>query len=194
MEPMMRIATTTTKTMREAPAEPEALSEAIEAERRTIAHLRERLAGRHDEVDETNLGRSLQRISEYLRLAQAFDEAFAAKDEAIEIWRKYGRKKAILLASFQRAVILHYAEHHEQALEEMTRLIDSLDDETGMYRDVFLEARARCLWEMGCSEDAHRDLAIVLDIRERRGKAQPIESTRELIARMSSNGDRTSKD
>lgn len=172
---------------REHAEDPAALKNGIEAERDAVALLREQFAAEASEENRARLGRHLQRLSEYLRLDGAYDEALGLKDEAIETWRVLGRNKAYFLSRLQRAIIVLDAGSVDEAVGTLEGLLEALDDETRIfYEDFVREAYARGLWHAGRRREACRQMERVLDMRAARGHSGHVEDTRARLERMRS--------
>lgn len=181
----MRLTTHYDDQLFERPDDPDQLREAIAAEREDLANLRAALQAESNELDRTRLGRTLNRLCDYLRLNDEPDAAREAGREALAIWKELERRKAAFLARLRLAKVERRAGAPADALDILADLIDSADDdELSIYRDFALEARALCHCGCGSTEDALADLDRALELRVERGSKRQIEATRRLIERV----------
>lgn len=166
---------------------PETLADALPKERKTVAKMRELALEDPSELNVSHLGREASRLADHLLLAEELDEALRLKEEAIGVWRKLDRPKAIYLAELDAAEIVFELGRHDEALAEIDRLVEmSAAESFGVYRDFALELRARCLARCERAKEACEDLDEALELRRERGNARQIEETerlRKLIAR-----------
>ncbi len=162
---------------------PKRLIEAVDQEQRTVRKMRQLAAHEPTEANLSHLGRELSRLADHHMLADEAEAALPLKDEAVEIWEKLGRPKAVFLAELDAAEITFELGRHDQALDQLHRLVTrSGDDPLAVYRDFALELRARCLARMGRTEQARADLKQALAIRNARGNARQIAHTERLLA------------
>lgn len=154
----------------------------------TTAALRPLLAAEPTTENSAHLGRALQKLSEAQRLAGSFDEARAAKEEAIDIWQDLGRAKAHFLCRLKLAMIDHQAGQFERAATALEALEDELDQGFEMYTDFLAEARARCYHALGRRDEALTQIRRALAVRLARGNPRHIEVTRNIEAIITSGG------
>jgi tetratricopeptide (TPR) repeat protein len=162
---------------------PKKLAAALPKERKTVETMRELALDDPSELNVSHLGREASRLADHLLLADELDEALRLKEEAIGVWRKLDRPKARFLAELDAAEIVFELGRHDEALDELDRLVEASEDEAfGVYRDFALELRARCLARCARVDDARADLDEALALRRERGNARQIEQTERLVA------------
>ena len=179
----MRLATHFDDRLRERADSEEALRGAIAEQRRDLEAIRARLADAPGELERSRLGRTLNRLSEYLHLAGEYDEACELCEEAIATWRDLGRDRAMFLARLRRADIAMAAGDLEEALDETDALVDAAGDEPfAIYRDFALELRGRVRANLGEVDDAVADLERAYERRADEGRDRLADRTERLLA------------
>ena len=178
----MRISTSFDEQLREQALCADPLEEAIASGRDDLATLREKLRKSPNELDRTRLARVLNRLSDHLRLADQLDDALAYSDEAIEIWRSFGRERAAYLAQLRRAKILFRSSRGTEGLSEANALVEQADAPPfEIYRDFALQLRGRIHAGEHDFGAAVADLEEALEIRRRRGRQRLVERTERLL-------------
>lgn len=167
--------------LREIPTDADLLARALGACEHDIRLLRQMVHDDPSELNTTRLGRVLQRYGEYLRLAGRGPEALQAKDEAIEIWAKYGRQRAHFLARMQRATIQAEGGTPELAITALQELGTELDPKTMLYADFLQESLGRAYLASHLPEKAIEHLESALELRQKKGNQRHIDHTLELL-------------
>ena len=169
-------------------ADPDEVESALERHRITVERLRELAADSPgDESAQADLGRSLGRLAELAKLAEAWDEARTAREESVQIWRTLGRDKACVLGELQSALYLHLEgdEHAAHARFDMLEGMMQLPD-FAMYRDFYWEYRGTAFAREGAADRAINCFEKALQLRLERGNARQIEETEILLTRVRS--------
>lgn len=180
----MRLETQFDDNLRERADDEQQLRAAIEKERRDMQSLRDELAENPETLDRTRLGRTLNRLSEHLKLADEYDEACNLCEEAIAIWQDLGRDRAVFLARLRRAEIEAVRGHLDAAIDEADALVEATDDEPfAIYRDFALECRGRVRAMAGETEAGLADLERALERRHDEGRDRLAERTEQLLER-----------
>lgn len=160
----------------------ETLREAIRSQRDDLETLRETLRKAPSELERTRLGRTLNRLSTYLRLTDECDEACAYCEEAIDIWRDLGRDRATFLARLRRAALDVRRGAFAEAEDRLDALVDEAADEPfTVYRDFALELRGRLHARAGRPEQAIADLELALEFRREDGRDRLVAQTERLL-------------
>lgn len=152
----------------------------------TLENLRRRFEETPTDALHADIGRALQRLSEWKRLAGDYPEALVLKDEAIAVWAALGREKARTLTQLQKAETQHLAGDPVSAYKRFDHLIPRLksNDELSVYLDFAYEWLARCQIRDGRILEALDSMSECLVLREQRGNAAQLAYTRELVERM----------
>lgn len=162
--------------------DPDILRQALAKEPVTVEAMRRLVAEDPSELNLSHLGREASRLADHLLLAGKPDEALPLKEEAVEIWRRLGRRKAEFLARLRAAEIVFELGRREQALEALGELLgEAQAPPVDIYRDFVLEARGRLLARRGMPEEARRDLQKALELRRERGSQKQVEETEQLL-------------
>jgi tetratricopeptide (TPR) repeat protein len=164
----------------------EGLVASIARQELTLVNLRRRFEENPTDTLNADIGRAIQRLSEWKRLAGDYQEALALKDEAIAVWAALGREKARTLTQLQKAETQHLAGDPESAYKRFELLIPRLTsiEEFSLYLDFAYEWLARCQIRDGLVLEALDSMSQCLVIREERGNASQLAYTRELVERM----------
>lgn len=178
----MRITTHVDSSFRERPDDPERLEEARRDKKRDLASLRENLEEERDELNVTRLGRTLNRLSEYAKLAGDLEEALTYGREAADIWKELDRNRAAFLARLRCVECRFFRGDDRNALERLDDLVEQTEDEPfEIYRDFALEVRGRCRCADARTEAGSADLQRALEIRRERGNDRLVEQTRHVL-------------
>lgn len=178
----MRLETYVDETFCEQPCCEQTLREAIRSQRDDLETLRETLREDPSELERTRLGRTLNRLSTYLRLDDDCDEAREYCEEAIDIWRDLGRDRATFLARLRRAAIDVRRGRFDEAERQVDDLVDeAADDPFTVYRDFALELRGRLHARAGRAEQATDDLDRALEFRRNDDRDRLVQQTRRLL-------------
>ena len=179
----MRLPTHFDDRLRERADSEEALRQAIDEQRRDLEAIRARLADAPEQLERSRLGRTLNRLSEYLQLAGECGEACELCDEASAVWRDLGRDRAVFLARLRRADVAVAAGDLDDALDEADALVDAAGDEPfAIYRDFALELRGRVRANLGEVDAAIEDLERARERRADEGRDRLVERTERLLA------------
>ena len=180
----MRLTTHIDVSFRERADDPERLAEARREKRADLEELRASLAETSDELEVTRLGRVLNRLSEYAKLAGDDEQALEYGREALEIWRDLDRDRAAFLARLRCVEIQFFLGERDEALGGLDALVERTQSERfEVYRDFALVLRGRCRCAAGELEDGRSDLEQSLEIRRDRGNDRLIEHTRSILER-----------
>lgn len=169
--------------------DPDVLASSIDRQKLTLENLRRRFDDARDDTTlHADIGRALQRLSEWERLAGRYDAALEHKDEAITVWAALGREKARTLCQLQKAETQHLAGEVDAAYKRFELLILRLksNEELSMYLDFAYEWYARCLMRDGRIAEALDAMSECLVLREARGNPAQLARTRDLVERMAS--------
>lgn len=170
----------------ERPDEPDVLEAAVERQTKTLENLQRRYDESPTEALHADVGRALQRLSEWKRLQGDYQEALRLKDEAITVWAALGREKARTLTQLQKAETQHLAGDKDAAYTRFEFLIPRLksNEELSVYLDFAYEWLARALMRDGRVSEALDAMSQCLLVREQRGNPEQLEHTRALVERM----------
>jgi tetratricopeptide (TPR) repeat protein len=178
----MRITTHVDSSFRERPDDPERLEEARRDKERDLASLRESLEEERDELNVTRLGRTLNRLSEYAKLAGDLDEGLDYGREAVDIWEELDRDRAAFLVRLRCVECRFFRGERREALDALDEMVERAEDEPfEIYRDFVLEVRGRCRCADARIEAGSTDLQNALEIRRERGNDRLIEQTRHVL-------------
>jgi tetratricopeptide (TPR) repeat protein len=178
----MRLETYVDETFCERARCEETLREAIRSQRDDLETLRETLRTDPSELERTRLGRTLNRLSTYLRLTDECDRACEYCDEAIEIWRDLGRERATFLARLRRAALDIRREAFAEAERRLDELVEEAADEPfAIYRDFALEFRGRLHARRGRREQAVEDFERALELRRNDGRDRLVQQTEHML-------------
>ncbi len=178
----MRLQTRVDARFCEQPVDAQKLRRAIREQRDELRTLRERLRGEPSELERTRLGRTLNRLSRYLRLDDACQEAGELCREAIDIWEALGRERAAYLARLRLAAIEMRAGRLDEAHRRADRLVDEASDPPyGIYRDFALELRGRIHARRNEIDRALEDLRAALEFRRDEQRTRLVERTERVL-------------
>jgi tetratricopeptide (TPR) repeat protein len=165
----------------------EDFEKAIERQVKTVENLRRNLEKNETEQAKADLGRAVQRLSEWYRWTEQWNESLKLKDEAIAIWAELGRERARTLVLLQKALTQHFAGDKEAAYTRFDLLLSRLNhvEELQSYLDFAHDWRARCLARDGRFEEAKADMEEALKLRTQRGNEPHIQETRRLLDSLS---------
>lgn len=133
-----------------------------------------------------DLGRALQRLSQYCYYLQEYTEALDLKNEVLTIWQAMRREQAICLVRLQRARVLDALGQDQAALQVLQELrqATSTDSRLRFYHDFVLEALAIYYVRRAYPQAAASLLEETLEIRRQIGNAEMIQSTEALLKRV----------
>ena len=162
------------------------LAASIERQQKTLDNLQRRFSEAPTDALQADVGRALQRLSEWKRLAGDYADALRLKDEAISAWAALGREKARTLCQLQKAETQHLMGDGEAAYKRFELLIQRLksNEELEVYLDFAYEWYARCLMRDGRVAEALDAMSACLVVREQRGNPTQLAHTRDLVERM----------
>ncbi len=95
-----------------------------------------------DDLSRADLGRALQRWSEYLRFARRLDESVEAKERALAIWRELDRPKAAFLVRLQLALIARETSTVGDPFDELRAELNA-DSKLEPYRKILEDFSGR---------------------------------------------------
>lgn len=174
--------------LRERAVDEESLRSAIASAREDLEALRARLERADDELDRTRLGRVTSRLADYLSLAGDHDEARRLCQEAVEIWRSFGRERATFLARLRRAANEFRSGRLGAALRSAETLVEEAEEAPfELYRDFALELQGRIRAARGEIDDGCADLRRALALRRERDRGRLVERTESLLERIEEN-------
>lgn len=174
--------------LRERAVDEERLRSAIASAREDLEALRDRLEHTDERLDRTRLGRVTSRLADYLSLAGDHEEARRLCDEAIEIWRSFGRERATFLARLRSAAIEFRSGRLGAALRRAETLADEAEEAPfEIYRDFALELRGRIRGARGELGEGRADLRRALTLRRERDRGRLVERTESLLERLEKN-------
>jgi len=158
----------------------------VARQEKTVANLRRALEANPTELLQADLGRALQRLSEWYRWQGRYEESLPLKDEAIGIWAELKRDRARTLVQLQKALTLHLAGDKESAYTRFELLFPRVTgrEELQNYLDFAHEWRGLCYARDGKFDEALSDLQEALRLRIERGNQSHIEETQVIVDRL----------
>lgn len=169
--------------LRERFADPSAGEELLRHALGELQAYREEFERTGDPVARSNIGRWMQRASEYARLCGEMERALELKDGAVEIWKATDRPRAQFLVELQRALVLAELEHAD-AESEMDRLRDQMKGEDTLepfYLGFWLEYDARRRMWSGDLDGARDALVRALAFRTEHRAQRIVARTKQAI-------------
>lgn len=158
----------------------------IARQEKTVANLRKSFEANPTELLQADLGRAVQRLSEWYRWQGRYDESLPLKDEAIGIWAELKRERARTLVQLQKALTLHLAGDKESAYTRFELLFPRVTgrEELQNYLDFAYEWRGLCYARDGRIDEALSDLRCALSLRKERGNQGHVEETQSIVERL----------
>lgn len=158
--------------------------EQVLRQEKTVANLKIRYEATPSENLLADVGRAVQRLSEWYRWQGKYRESLELKDEAITIWAELKRERARTLVQLQKALTMHLAGERDAAYARFEMQIPRLqiNEELNNYLDFAHEWRGLCYARDGRFEEALADLEIALALRKERDHERHIQDTEQTIS------------
>jgi HTH-type transcriptional regulator, pleiotropic regulator of extracellular virulence genes len=147
------------------------------------AELEEMLTVLQNSAHEAEKMRLSGRIGEQYRMLGEYNTALPYLQKAVALAAELGDSRQEIANLLRLATALQYADRHAEALPLFR---DALTKSRGSdYEDFALQHTGKCLVELGQTEEARKHFEAALALREIKGEADLLTSTREALSCLS---------